>query len=180
VAADMLSQAEHDVLASSVCLCLSQEKGLAVREELERQCALLPRQAVARESLRRFGAVFVAGGPEEALDMANAMAPEHLELMVANPWELLPGVRHAGAVFLGYHAPEPLGDYVAGPNHVLPTMGTARFSSGLSVAVFCKKTSVLAPSPAFARENAGTAAHLARLEGLEGHARSALRRQGQV
>ncbi|MDR1359570.1 MAG: histidinol dehydrogenase [Deltaproteobacteria bacterium] len=177
VAADMLSQAEHDVLAASVCLCLEEKTGLAVLKELERQCALLPRQAVARESLRRFGAVLRVKGPEQALELANAMAPEHLELMAANPWELLPGVRHAGAVFLGYHAPEPLGDYVAGPNHVLPTMGTARFSSGLSVAVFCKKTSVLAPSQVFARENAETAALLARLEGLEGHARSALLRR---
>jgi histidinol dehydrogenase len=177
VAADMLSQAEHDVLASSVCLCLSEQKGRAVREELERQCALLPRQTVARESLRRFGAVLVAGGMDAAVDMANAIAPEHLELMVANPWETLPRVRHAGAVFLGYHAPEPLGDYIAGPNHVLPTMGTARFSSGLSLAVFCKKTSIIAPSPAFAGENAATAARLARLEGLEGHARAALCRR---
>jgi histidinol dehydrogenase len=176
VAADMLSQAEHDALASSVCLCLSEKTGRAVLTELDRQCALLPRQAVARESLRRFGAVLVAEGMDAAMDMANAIAPEHLELMVANPWELLPGVRHAGAVFLGYHAPEALGDYVAGPNHVLPTMGTARFSSGLSVAVFCKKTSLIAPSPAFAGENAEAAARLARLEGLEGHARSALRR----
>jgi histidinol dehydrogenase len=177
VAADMLSQAEHDALASPVCLCLSEKTGRAVLEELDSQCALLPRQAVARESLRRFGAVLVAEGMDAAMDMANAIAPEHLELMVANPWELLPGVRHAGAVFLGYHAPEALGDYVAGPNHVLPTMGTARFSSGLSVAVFCKKTSLIAPSPAFAGENAETAARLARLEGLEGHARSALRRR---
>jgi histidinol dehydrogenase len=177
VAADMLAQAEHDVLASAVCLCLSEEQGRAVRRELLRQCALLPRRETARESLRRFGAILVAGELETALDLANALAPEHLELMTARPWDLLPGVRHAGAVFLGYHAAEALGDYCAGPNHVLPTMGTARFSSALSVSVFCKKTSIIAASPAFAEECAATAARLARLEGLEGHARSALCRK---
>jgi histidinol dehydrogenase len=119
----------------------------------------------------------VADSLELAVETANAIAPEHLELMVAEPWPLLPSIRHAGAIFMGYHAAEPLGDYYAGPNHVLPTMGTARFSSALGLATFSKKSSIIAASPAFARESADATARLARLEGLEAHARSALCRK---
>jgi histidinol dehydrogenase len=124
--------------------------------------------------LRTYGAVIVVPDREAALSLANRIAPEHLEVLTRDPWELLPRIRHAGAVFLGRYSPEALGDYYAGPNHVLPTMGTARFSSALSVRTFCKKTSVLSASPGFARSCAEAVARLARLEGLEAHARSAL------
>ena len=107
-----------------------------------------------------------------AVAVANRVAPEHLELCVRDPWSVLPGIRHAGAVFMGQHSPEPVGDYFAGPNHVLPTLGTARFSSALSVQNFCKKTSIVATSPTFLRDNAVAVASLARLEGLEAHARA--------
>ena len=178
IAADMLSQAEHDSLASAVCIVIDQDdSGDMVRRiaaELERQVQSLPRREIALESLARYSAVISVPGVELAVELANRIAPEHLELLVADPWELLPQVRHAGAVFMGHYSAEPLGDYFAGPNHVLPTMGTARFSSALSVHTFCKKTSVIAASPAFARAGAEPVARLARLEGLEAHARSAL------
>ena len=115
----------------------------------------------------------MASNMDLALSLSNRIAPEHLELLVKDPWALLPRIRHAGAVFMGAHSPEALGDYFAGPNHVLPTLGTARFASALSVQSFCKRTSVIAASPDFAREHADSVARLARLEDLEGHARSA-------
>ncbi len=173
IAADMLSQAEHDELASAVCLCLAEGLAETVRTALARQLADLPRRETAESSLRNFGAL-VETNLETALATANTLAPEHLELLTAEPWELLPRVRHAGAVFLGPWSPEPLGDYYAGPNHVLPTMGTARYSSALGVETFSKKISVLAASRKFTRESAEAVARLARLEGLEAHARSAL------
>ena len=176
-AADMLSQAEHDPLASSVCICTDAAVAEAVGRALERQCAELPRTAIARESLERYGAIIVSPNMDTALELANRIAPEHLELLVRDPWLLLPRIRHAGAVFMGHYSPEPLGDYFAGPNHVLPTMGTARFSSALSVATFCKKTSIIAASREFAVGGASSIARLARLEGLEAHARSALCRK---
>lgn len=174
VAADMLSQAEHDPQAASVLITVDEALARSVAEELQRQTAELPRKDIAEASLAQYGALIHAPDPRLAMELANAMAPEHLELLVADPWELLPLVRHAGAVFMGRHSAEPFGDYFAGPNHVLPTMGTARFSSALSVQTFCKKTSVIAASAAFARESAGAVARLARIEALEGHARSAL------
>ena len=108
----------------------------------------------------------------EALAVANQIAPEHLELSIRSPWDALPYIKNAGAVFLGHHSPEPVGDYFAGPNHVLPTLGTARFSSALSVQTFCKKTSIIATSRNFLRDNKDAIATLARLEGLEAHALS--------
>lgn len=176
-AADMLSQAEHDPLASSVCLCTSEPLCRDILRELETQCAALPRAETAGESLRRYGAVIHTPRMETALEIANRIAPEHLELLVAEPWPLLPRIRHAGAVFMGHCSAEPLGDYFAGPNHVLPTMGTARFSSALGVETFCKKTSLIAASREFAGAGAEAVARLARLEGLEAHARSALCRK---
>lgn len=173
-AADMLSQAEHDPLASSVLITTEEEIARSVAAELLRQAADLPRRDIAEASLSRYGAIIHVPDSRLAMDLANAIAPEHLELLVADPWGLLPLVRHAGAVFMGHHSAEPLGDYFAGPNHVLPTMGTARFSSALSVQTFCKKTSVIAASAAFAHENAEAVARLARIEALEAHARSAL------
>ncbi len=173
-AADMLSQAEHDPQASAVCLCTDAAAAEAVVKETERQCALLPRKEIAKAALARYSAVIAVPDLDLALEIANRIAPEHLELLVDDPWALLPKVRHAGAIFMGHYSPEPVGDYYAGPNHVLPTMGTARFSSALSVDTFCKKSSIIAAGPEFTQASAEATARLARLEGLEAHARSVL------
>lgn len=172
VAADMLSQAEHDALAASILVTTSESLAAAVLVELEKQLATLPRAELARASLEKWGAVVVSSDMDAALEVINLIAPEHLEVMTRDPWALLGRIRHAGAIFLGPHSPEPVGDYFAGPNHVLPTLGTARFSSALSVETFCKKSSLIATSAAFTRGNADAIARLARLEGLEAHARS--------
>ena len=172
VAADMLSQAEHDPLASSICITTHAPLAEALRHELDRQTKALPRAEIAAKALRDWGAVIQVPDLQSAAALANRIAPEHLELCVADPWALLPAIRHAGAVFMGHYAAEPVGDYFAGPNHVLPTMSTARFASALSVQTFCKKTSILAVSKAFAEAHSASIARLARLEGLEAHARS--------
>ena len=144
----------------------------AVTAALERRLQDLPRAEIAARALADWSAVAVLPDMEAAIALANRIAPEHLEILTATPWELLPRIRHAGAVFLGPYSPEPLGDYFAGPNHVLPTLGTARFSSALSVQTFCKRTSVIAASAAFAASAAEPVARLARMECLEAHARS--------
>ena len=172
IAADMLSQAEHDTLASAICITDNETLAHAVIAELERQVATLPRADIARKSLENWSAVALVPSMDEAIALANRVAPEHLEVLMNDPWAVLPRIRHAGAVFLGPYSPEPLGDYFAGPNHVLPTLGTARFSSALSVQTFCKRTSIIAASPAFAASSADTVARLARMEQLEAHARS--------
>ncbi len=177
IAADMLSQAEHDAEASCVFLCTSEPLAHKVQEELQRQCDMLPRKEIAQKSLDSYGAIVVANNMDVCIEIANKIAPEHLELLVNNPWDLLPKIRHAGAIFMGHHSAEPLGDYFAGPNHVLPTMGTARFSSALGVETFCKKSSIIAASQQFASGCANSVARMARLEGLEAHARSALCRK---
>ncbi|MEG2173381.1 MAG: histidinol dehydrogenase [Desulfovibrionaceae bacterium] len=172
IAADMLSQAEHDNLASAICITDNAALGNAVLQELEKQCTTLPRALMARKALQDWGAVVVTPSMALAVTLANRAAPEHLEVLTRNPWALLPSLKHAGAIFLGPYSPEPVGDYFAGPNHVLPTMGTARFSSALSVQTFCKKTSIIAASEQFTRQSAVSIARLARMEGLEAHARS--------
>ena len=172
LAADLLSQAEHDPLASAVCIVLDPLMAKALAEELEEQCAKLPRTAIATTSLKDWGAIVVVPSLNDALSVANQIAPEHLELCIRSPWETLPYIKNAGAVFMGHNSPEPVGDYFAGPNHVLPTLGTARFSSALSVQTFCKKTSIVATSRNFLRDNREAIARLARLEGLEAHALS--------
>jgi histidinol dehydrogenase len=172
LAADMLSQAEHDPLAASVCLTTSEQMAQAVRRALETQLAALPRGDIAARSLADFGVVAAVADLDMGARLVNRMAPEHLELAVADPFALLGKIRHAGAIFMGHLSAEPVGDYFAGPNHVLPTMGTARFSSGLSVAAFCKESSVISASPEFVRKHGAKIARLARLEGLEAHARS--------
>lgn len=172
LAADMLSQAEHDMLASAILLTDDITLAEQVQQELEKQCSQLPKAQIAGKSLMDWGAIVVVPNIMTAVAIANRVAPEHLELCVRDPWALLPHIRHAGAIFMGQHSPEPVGDYFAGPNHVLPTLRTARFSSALSVQNFCKKTSIVATSPAFLLENAPAIASLARLEGLEAHARS--------
>lgn len=172
LAADMLSQAEHDPLASS--LLITTDSGLAddVRRELSRQLDDLPRNTIARQALEDWSAVILTPDLAAGMELVNHIAPEHLELVVPDPWRLLGSVRHAGAIFCGASTPEPVGDYFAGPNHVLPTMGTARFSSGLSVETFCKKSSLIAATPGYVAAHGEKIARLARLEGLEAHARS--------
>ncbi len=170
---DMLSQAEHDPLASSICVTDSPALVDALKLELAAQCDTLPRADIARKALVDWGAIVVVPDMDTGVAITNRIAPEHLEVLTRDPWALLGSIRHAGAVFLGGWSPEPVGDYFAGPNHVLPTMGTARFSSALSVQTFCKRTSVISATAAFTRSNAASIARLARLEGLEAHARSA-------
>jgi histidinol dehydrogenase len=172
VAADLLAQAEHDALASAVCVTPSAEMAEAVQAEVNRQVATLPRGSVAREALEAFGAVIVTKDLRAAMALANAIAPEHLELLVADPWALVPEVKHAGAVFLGAHTPEVAGDYLAGPNHVLPTAGTARWSSPLSVEDFQKRSSLLSLTPEALFRWREPITRLAGLEGLDAHARS--------
>ena len=172
VAADMLSQAEHDALACAICVTDSPRLAERLPQELERQCAALPRAEIASRSLADWGCIALVPNLTTAVAIANQVAPEHLEISTRDPWAVLPHIRHAGAAFLGQHSPEPVGDYYAGPNHVLPTLGTARFSSALSVQTFCKKTSIIAASPTFLEKNAEAITALARLEGLEAHARS--------
>jgi histidinol dehydrogenase len=172
IAADLLSQAEHDEMASAVLLTSDEALARAVSVELERQLALLPRRAIAERSLEAFGAILVAENLEEAVTVANRFAPEHLELMVEDPWKLLPRIKHAGAVFLGHYTPEAVGDYIAGPNHVLPTGGTARFSSALGVYDFVKRISILSFSREELEEYGPQAARLAHLEGLDAHGNS--------
>lgn len=173
VAADMLSQAEHDPLASSILITDDPALAEAVRTELKTQTEALPRSDIARKALADWGAIVLTDSIAHAVDLSNAIAPEHLEVIVADPWTLLPTIRNAGAIFMGANSPEPVGDYFAGPNHVLPTNGTARFSSALSVETFTKKSSIIAASAAFTQASASKIARLARLEGLEAHARSA-------
>ena len=173
LAADLLSQAEHDKLASAVLVTDSMELAKAVAEEIEVQLARLPREEIARTSIENNGKIIVAPSLEQAVEVSNELAPEHLELAVDDPFALLPRVRNAGSVFLGRSCPEALGDYLAGPNHTLPTMGTARFSSPLSVDDFVKKSAFTYYTPAALRDAAPDIAAFARKEGLEAHARSA-------
>ena len=170
VAADLLSQAEHDSMASSILITDSLEIFTEVLQELETQTAKLPLKDTIRSSLRDFGACILADSIEEAIKLSNALAPEHLELAIKNPMEQLGKIRHAGAVFLGHYSPEPVGDYMAGPNHVLPTSGTARFFSPLSVEDFVKKTSILFYGREALRQVYRDVADFARMEGLTAHA----------
>jgi len=172
IAADLLAQAEHDALASAICVTPSLDLAVTVQAEVERQLPALPRGSLARRALDAFGAVIVVADLGEAMDLANRVAPEHLELLVADPWALVPQVRSAGAVFLGAHTPEVAGDYLAGPNHVLPTAGTARWASPLSVEDFQRRCSLLSLTPEALRRWREPITRLARLEGLDAHARS--------
>ena len=172
LAADMLSQAEHDPLAASILVTPDTDLAAKVQAELDDQCSALPRCQIAGSSLEKWGAVITVPDLETGTELINLLAPEHLELAVDDPWTLLGSIRHAGAIFMGHNSPEPVGDYFAGPNHVLPTLRTVRFSSALSVQNFCKKSSVIAASPAYVAEHGSKIARLARLEGLEAHARS--------
>lgn len=169
-AADMLSQAEHDPLASSIVITDDEELAGKVAAEAEQQLAKLPRREIAQASIDRNGLIVVAEDMMQAMRFANVSAPEHMELLTAQPFQLLPYVRHAGAVFLGAYSPEPLGDYFAGPNHVLPTGGTARYYSVLNVETFMKRTSIISyTQPALAAVS-DDIIRLAETEGLQAHA----------
>ena len=170
VAADLLSQAEHDPLASSILVTPSKTLAQAVLNSLENQLTELERKEIAAKSLADFGAIFRVENIDTAIELANQFAPEHLELCVENPFEFVGRIRNAGAVFVGNFSPEPMGDYIAGPNHVLPTAGTARFSSALSVEHFIKKTSLIYYSKSAFCDEAADVARLADIEGLGAHA----------
>ncbi|RXJ01731.1 histidinol dehydrogenase [Anaerobacillus alkaliphilus] len=172
IAADLLSQAEHDRLSSAVLVTPSTQLAEAVSLEVEQQLATLPRKEIAEASIRDYGVIYVTQDLDEAVDVVNELAPEHLEVLTEEPMALLGQIRHAGAIFLGPYSSEPVGDYFAGPNHVLPTNGTARFSSPLNVDDFTKKSSIISYSKTALMNNAHKIAALARLEGLEAHARA--------
>jgi histidinol dehydrogenase len=180
VAADLLSQAEHDPLAAAILVTPSAPLAARVARALEEQLGELPRQAIARRALTRYGTAFVTTSLTAAIALANRLAPEHLELAVQNPERWLPAIRHAGAIFLGEYTPEAFGDYLAGPNHVLPTGGSARFSSPLGVYDFIKRSSVIGAGPRTLATLGPAVARLARLEGFDAHARAIERRLSQM
>jgi len=172
VAADLISQAEHDEMALAILITTSEAFGREVMEELRKQVACLKREKIAYTSLSERGAILIVRNLEQAMALANRIAPEHLELGVKNPWSLVRKVKHAGAVFLGFHTPEAIGDYLAGPNHILPTAGTARFSSPLGVEDFIKRTNLISFSQSALRRFAKDVKRFAEHEGLEGHYQS--------
>ena len=173
VAADLLSQAEHDKMASAVLVTDSEDLAQKVSDELERQLALLPREEIARTSIDNNGKIIIADNLTDVIDVANEIAPEHLELCVDNPFDYLDKIKNAGSIFMGRYCPESLGDYFAGPNHTLPTSGTARFSSPLSVDDFVKKSQYTYYTKEALSKVADNVAFFAEKEGLSAHARSA-------
>lgn len=172
IAADLLSQAEHDTLACAILITTSDTLAETVADEVERQLQKLPREAIARKAIEKFGHIYVAESMEEAIRAVNSLAPEHLEVITDKAVEVARHITHAGAIFIGRYSSEPVGDYFAGTNHVLPTNSTARFASGLNVDDFIKRTSIVYYSEKTWAQNAPKIARLARLEGLEGHARA--------
>ncbi len=172
IAADMLAQAEHDRDAAAVAIVCDPDLAEAIREEVLRQLADLPRRAIAEESLRRYGTIFRCLSLESACRLVNVLAPDHVELLVLDPEALVPLIRHAGAIFMGHHSPGATGDYLAGPNHVLPTAGTPRFSSPLGVWDFVKRTSLVRFTARRLGQAGAAVVRLAEAEGLHGHARS--------
>ncbi len=177
VAADLLSQAEHDKMASAVLVTDCEELALAVQKEIEVQLEKLPRYEIARTSVDTRGKIILVRSLDEAIAVSNEIAPEHLELCMENPFDYLADVRHAGSVFMGYHCPEALGDYMAGPNHTLPTSGTARFSSPLSVDDFVKKMQYTYFTKEALNKLGDSVVAFAEAEGLSAHARSVSKRQ---
>jgi len=176
LAIDLLSQAEHDEMASSILITDSKEIADITAIEIERFLKTLDREDIARKSIESRGAIIVTNDIDEAIELMNEIAPEHLEIMTANPFELLPKIKHAGAIFLGENTPEPIGDYIAGPNHTLPTGGTAKFYSPLNVEVFMKKSSIISFSKQAIEEMGRECALLANTEGLTAHEKSVLER----
>lgn len=174
LAIDMLSQAEHDEMASSILITPSKELADAVVIDIEKFLNELERSDIARASIENRGAIIVTNDIEEAIELMNQIAPEHLEIVTSNPFELLPYIKNAGAIFLGEYTPEPIGDYIAGPNHTLPTGGTAKFYSPLNVEVFMKKSSIISFSKKAIEEIGQECAVLAHTEGLTAHEKSVL------
>ncbi len=172
LAIDLLSQAEHDEMASSILITPSQKLADEVKVEIENWLVKLPRQEIARKSIEERGAIIVTDSMEEAIDLMNDIAPEHLEVATNSPFELLPLIKHAGAIFMGHYTPEAIGDYVAGPNHTLPTGGTAKFYSPLRVENFMKKTSIISFSKKAINEIGEECALIANTEGLTAHEQS--------
>jgi histidinol dehydrogenase len=172
IAADLLSQAEHDELASAVLVTSCPKMAEAVQRQVEEQLGQLKRQQIARKAIDDYSAIILAKDLDEAIAFSNRIAPEHLELAVDNPFAILGKIRHAGAIFMGHHTPEAAGDYLAGPNHTLPTGGTARFFSPLSLDDFVKKSSIVSFSPEGLQRLGKDIIHIAELEGLGAHARS--------
>ncbi|MUT64956.1 histidinol dehydrogenase [Paenibacillus sp. NEAU-GSW1] len=172
IAADLLSQAEHDEMSSAILVTPSEALAQAVAAEVDRQLATLPREPIARASIDNYGAVLLVDSLEEGIDVINRLAPEHLEVLTADPMSLLGLIENAGAIFLGPYSSEPVGDYFAGPNHIIPTNGTARFSSPVNVDDFLKKSSLIYYSKQALLANGSKIMTLARHEGLEGHARA--------
>jgi len=172
LAIDLLSQAEHDEMASSILITPSQALADEVKVELEKWLVKLPRQEIARKSIEERGAIIVTTDMDEAIKLMNEIAPEHLEVATTSPFELLPMIKHAGAIFLGHYTPEAIGDYVAGPNHTLPTGGTAKFYSPLGVENFMKKTSIISFSKKAINEIGEECALIANTEGLTAHEQS--------
>ncbi len=172
LAIDLLSQAEHDEMASSILITPSQNIADETKTEIEKWLQKLPREKIARKSIEERGAIIVTKSMEEAVALMNEIAPEHLEVATKSPFELLPSIKHAGAIFLGHNTPEAIGDYVAGPNHTLPTGGTARFYSPLGVENFMKKSSIISFSKAAINEIGEACALIANTEGLTAHEQS--------
>jgi histidinol dehydrogenase len=171
-AADLLSQAEHDPMASSMLVTFDEKTAKAVIKEIEKQLEDLPRKSTALQSLKKYGAVYIAKNENDAVETVNMIAPEHCELLVSGPQAYVDGIRNAGAIFVGPYSPEPLGDYWAGPNHTLPTGGTAKFYSPLGTYDFCKRTSVIRCDRANLEKDYEKIVDFARAEGLEAHARA--------
>jgi histidinol dehydrogenase len=180
IAADLLSQAEHDELASSILITTDRGFGEKVAAEVERQLAELSRETIARASWEKYGAIIVAGSLDEAIGFSNRIAPEHLELAVADPFAIMPKITNAGAIFMGHFTPEAAGDYLAGPNHTLPTGGTARFFSPLSTDDFVKKSSIVYFSEEGLNRLGSDIVRIAGLEGLEAHGKSVSIRLGKI
>jgi len=176
LAIDLLSQAEHDEMASSILITNSKEVAQKTAIEVEKFLKELEREEIARKSIEERGVIIVTNTIDEAITLMNEIAPEHLEIMTKNPFELLPKIKHAGAIFLGEYTPEPIGDYIAGPNHTLPTGGTAKFYSPLNVEVFMKKSSIISFSKQAIEEMGRECALLAHTEGLTAHEKSVLER----
>ncbi|WP_147804352.1 histidinol dehydrogenase [Alkalicoccus halolimnae] len=172
IAADLLSQAEHDPMSSAILVTTSRELAEETAVEVKEQLQTLPKKEIAEAAIRDHSTIYVADTLAQAIAAVNELAPEHLELHTAKPWDIVSKIKHAGAIFLGENSSEPIGDYFAGPNHVLPTNGTARFSSPLNVEDFTKKSSIISYSEQALRENGGKIAAFARLENLEAHARA--------
>lgn len=179
-AADMLSQAEHDMLASSIVITDDETLADKVLANMEEQLAKLPRKEIAAASIERNGRIILAENIMQAIELANYSAPEHMEILTENPFTMLPYVRHAGAVFLGQYSPEPLGDYFAGPNHVLPTGGTARYYSVLNTETFMKRTSIISYTQKALQEVSSDIIRLAETEGLQAHANAIKLRGGKA